>query len=251
MGVARRLALAARSIAGWRIDLEQPDEVVAALGDVLSPDESERASRFVFARDRRRFVVTRASLRVLLGRHSDVAARAIRFAYAPHGKPSLAPRSTPAPVHFNVSHSQELALIALAPDVPLGVDVEAVRPMRDLADIASRYFTAAEAETIASVPPAERELAFFLCWTRKEAFSKVLGDGLTLALDRYRVACRPGDPARILEIDGDPATAAAWSVFDLRPAPGFVGAMVMHDGPRPVTLARLDVEHDVLPWLGE
>lgn len=255
----RPLPLAAGRIDAWRVELEQPDEVVAALGRVLSPDETARATRFVFARDRRRFVVTRASLRVLLGRHLDVPARAIRFAYAAHGKPALAPGSTGAPLHFNVSHSQELALIALAPDAPLGVDVEAVREMRDLADIAARYFTAAEAETIASVPPDERTLAFFLCWTRKEAFAKALGDGLTLALDRYRVACRPGDPARILEIDGDPAAAAAWSVCDLRPAPGFVGAAVGAaigaaggDGAaRSVHLVQLDVERDVLPWLGD
>jgi len=247
--VPRRLALVAESIACWRLDVEQPAEVVATLAGVLSPDEQERAARFVFGPDRRRFIVTRACLRALLGGCCGVPPRAIRFAYARHGKPSLASGSTGAPVHFSVSYSQDLAVIALAPDAPLGVDVEAIRRMPDLLDIASRHFTAGEADTIASVPLDERDLAFFLCWTRKEAFSKALGDGLSLALDRYRVACRPGDPARILEIDGDATTAAAWSVFDLRPAPAFVGAAVMRAGPRPVTLVHLDVDRDVLPWL--
>ena len=235
------------TIDGWRIDLECPETTVAALASVLSHDERERAARFVFPRDRRRFTVTRASLRVLLGGCVGERAAAIDFAYSAHGKPSLASGSTTPPVHFNVSHAGEVALIGLSLDGPLGVDVEAVRTLPDRLAIASRFFTAAETETITTVPPEERDLAFFLCWTRKEAFSKALGDGLSLALDRYRVACRPGAPARILEIDGSAAAAAEWSVYDLRPAPGFVGAVVMRGASRPLRLRRLDVGADVLP----
>ena len=243
--VAPRRAPAPGTIACWRVDLDQPEDRVPALAEVLSPDERERASRFVFARDRRRFIVTRACLRALLARACDVPAVAIRFAYAERGKPSLACGTGAPPVHFNVSHSGDLALIALAPDTPLGIDVEAVRPLADRSDIASRYFTATEARTIATVPSHERDLAFFLCWTRKEAFSKALGDGLALPLDRYRVACRPGEPAQILEVDGSATEAGQWSVHDLRPAPGFVGAAVMRAPPRPLTLVRLDVDHAV------
>lgn len=247
--LARPLTLPPGCIVCWRLDLAHPEDLVAALAAVLSPDERRRAARFVFARDRRRFVVTRACLRVLLGRCCDVRPAAIRFAYGQQGKPSLASGAAVPAVHFSVSHSEDLALIALARDVPLGVDLEAVRPVPDLLDIASRYFTAAEADTIATVPPDERGLAFFLCWTRKEAFSKALGEGLSLALDRYRVACRPGDPARILEIDGSAAEAAWWCVVDLQPAPGFVGAVVVRAAPRPLDLVRLDPDRDVLPYL--
>jgi 4'-phosphopantetheinyl transferase len=243
--VARGRAPAPRTIACWRIDLDQPENRVAVLAEVLSPDERDRAARFVAPRDRRRFIVTRACLRALLARACDVPAAAIRFAYAPLGKPSLAAVAGRPPVHFSVSHSEDLALVALARDLPLGVDVEAVRPVPDFLDIASRYFTAAEANTIAAVPVDERDLAFFLCWTRKEAFSKARGDGLSLTLERYRVTCRPGEPARILEIDGSAAEAAEWSVHDLRPAPGFVGAAVMRAAPRPLSLIRFDVEHEV------
>jgi 4'-phosphopantetheinyl transferase len=123
----------------------------------------------------------------------------------------------------------------------VGVDVEAVRSLSDLDAIAARYFTSAEAGTIAAAPPGERELAFFLCWTRKEAFSKAVGQGLSLALDRYRVTCAPGDPARIVEIDGSPTEAAAWSVFDLRPGPGFVGAAITRGAPG-LALLDLDVQ---------
>lgn len=237
------------TIACWRVDLEQPEASVATLETVLSDDERARAARFVFSRDRRRFIVTRACLRALLARACDEPAKAIRFAYAQHGKPSLAARTGAPAVHFSVSHSADVALIALTRGTALGVDLEAVRPLPDLLDIASRFFTPTETETIMTVPPEERELAFFLCWTRKEAFSKALGDGLTLALDRYRVACRPGEPARILDIDGSAAAAAEWAVSDLRPAPRFVGAAVMRGAPRPLSLGRLDLDADVLPYL--
>lgn len=247
--MAKPLRLAPGVIAGWQLDLRQPEAIVAVLADVLSPDERERAARFVFVRDRRRFVVTRACLRVLLARYGGVAPATIRFAYAAHGKPSLQASVDGPGVHFSVSHSQEVALIALARDVVLGVDVEAVRPLDDLAAIAERFFTAAEATTIFSVPAHQRELAFFLCWTRKEAFSKALGDGLTLSLDRYRVACAPDEPARVVDVDGSPEEGAAWTVHDLRPAPGFVGAVVMRAAAMPLTLQKVDLHRDVLPCL--
>jgi 4'-phosphopantetheinyl transferase len=248
-GIVRhgREPLPPATLACWRVDLAQPDAVVTALAGVLSDDERQRAARFVFPRDRRRFIVTRACLRVLLAEHSGDAPAALRFVYASRGKPSLAPGSTPTPLHFNVSHSEDVAVIAAACDAPLGVDVEAVRPLPDMMHIASRFFTGAETDTIAAVPPHQRALSFFLCWTRKEAFSKALGDGLSFALDRYRVACRPGDPARILAIDGSTAAAAEWSVFDLDPGPGFVSAVVTRATPRSPTLVHLDVARDVLP----
>ena len=152
---------------------------------------------------------------------------------------------------FNVSHAADVALIALTGDSALGVDVEEVRPIADLLAIASRFFTSAEVETITTVSSEERDLAFFLCWTRKEAFSKALGDGLTFGLDRYRVACRPGAEARILEIDGSTAAAAEWSLYDLRPAPGFVGAVAMHGMPRTLDFQTLDIDTDIVPKLCE
>ena len=244
-----RVLLPPATLACWRVDLAQPDSVVTALAGVLSDDERQRAARFVFPRDRRQYIVTRACLRVLLAAIVGDAPAALRLVYAPLGKPSLAPGSTSAPLHFNVSHSEDVAVIAAARDAPLGVDVEAVRPLPDMMDIASRFFTPAETDTIAAVPPHQRALSFFLCWTRKEAFSKALGDGLSLALDRYRVACRPGDPPRILAIDGSTAAAAEWSMFDLEPAPGFVSAAVTRGKPQPPTLEDLDIVRDVLPWV--
>jgi 4'-phosphopantetheinyl transferase len=233
-------------VASWLIDLAQPDDVVRHLGSALSEDERGRAARFVFPRDRRRFVVTRACLRTLLADGADP--RAVRFVYSEAGKPALE-GSTPA-CHFNVSHSEDLALIAIGRDAALGVDVEAVRPLPDMHNIATRYFTRAETDDIFGVPPAARDLAFFSCWTRKEAFSKALGDGLSLALDRYRVTCRPDEPARLVEIDGSAHAAAEWIMHDLPPAPGFAGAVVYRGPARVLRTERLDVSADVLARWG-
>jgi 4'-phosphopantetheinyl transferase len=235
----------------WRLDLRCSDATLALLASALSLDERQRAARFISPRDRRRFVATRASLRVLLGHYCGERPRAIRLAYSEYGKPYLASGSTVPRVGFNVSHAADVALIALTADSALGVDVEEVRPIADLLAIASRFFTSAEVETITTVSSEERDLAFFLCWTRKEAFSKALGDGLTFELDRYRVACRPGAEARILEIDGSTAAAAAWSLYDLRPAPGYVGAVAMHGMPRTLDFQTLDIDTDIVSKLCE
>jgi 4'-phosphopantetheinyl transferase len=232
----------------WRVDLRQPPLVVKALTAVLSHDEQDRAARFAFARDRRRFLVTRACLRTVVGHWLRMSPDAIRFTYGPHGMPSVSTEAAEPPIHFSVSHSDDLALIALFPDQPLGIDVEAVRPVPDLRNIV-RYLHPVEARTIAALGPDIRTLAFFLCWTRKEAFSKALGRGFSISLDRYRVTCCPGEAARIVEIDGSQNEAAEWSVFDLRPAPGYVGAVVTRAAPTPPTVIELSVERDVVPAL--
>jgi 4'-phosphopantetheinyl transferase len=243
------LAPARDTIACWRVDLDQPDDHLTALTAVLGDDEQERAKRFALARDRRRFVVARACLRVLLAAAEGRDAASICFAYGERGKPSLAGDGRMSPLHFSVSHSQDVAVIALSRHAPLGVDVEALRPLANAAHLARRYFTAAEADTIATAPADERLLTFFLCWTRKEALAKARDDGLALALPRYRVSCRPGEPARVLEIDGRATDAAQWSLYDLPVAPACVGAVATHAPARPLTLTPLEIHDEVLPRL--
>ena len=246
--VSRTLFVSPGAIRCWSVELGVAEEWLEPLAGVLAPDERERAIRFLFPRDRHRFVVARASLRVLLGRHLGARPSAIGFTYGPQGKPSLA-GSTGASLHFSVSHCEDLALIVLRRDGPLGVDLEAVRPMADRDAVASRFFTAAETAAIDSVPPAARDLAFFLCWTRKEAFAKAMGAGLSFALDRCQVTCRPDEPPRVVEIDGDRAEGARWFMWDLRPAPGFVGAVAVRASGPSTSLARLSLEADVLPFV--
>jgi 4'-phosphopantetheinyl transferase len=210
------------------------------LAGPLSADERERAGRFRFDRDRRRFVAARGLLRLVLGRTLGLDPAGLRFAYGPRGKPSLA--DGPG-LGFNVSHSGGLALLAFAWDRELGVDVEEEREVKEAADIARRYFSHRESEELLRLPEGERKAAFFRCWTRKEAFIKATGDGLSRALDAFDVTLRPGEPARLLRVEGEPGAKSRFWIEDLRPAPGFAGALAV-DGAR-ARVVRRDADDDL------
>jgi len=212
----------------WSVPLDPPAERVAACRRLLSPDEVARADRFRFDRHRRRYAVGRGVLRTLLGRYLGADPAAVVFCYGGNDKPYLADgtasRRGPA-LWFNLSNSEELAVVAFATSAELGVDVEALRPMPDALAIAERFFSAAEREALAAAPAAERDRAFFRCWTRKEAYLKAVGTGITVRLDAFDVTLGPAEPARMLALDGDPERAAAWRLHHLEPAPGYLGAL--------------------------
>jgi 4'-phosphopantetheinyl transferase len=183
------------------------------LSHVLSPEECERAARFLHDAPRRQFVAARASLRLILSRYTGTPPESLTFTTTGNGKPVL-----PGGPHFNVSHSHEVALIAVAA-AELGVDVEHVRERDTWPDMARRYFTPREVAGCVDLT------SFYHIWTRKEAFLKALGLGLAHGLERFAVSVPPDDPARILHIDGDEAAARRWSLIALSPADGYVGAV--------------------------
>jgi len=191
---------------------------------VLSADELERAARFHFDRDRRRFIVARGMLRHLLSAYLRRPAASHRFVYGAKGKPALADGEH-QPLFFNVSHSEERVLIGLTRALPLGVDIEYLRPLSDAASIAERFFSNTEAAVFRRLPSSQRTVGFFNCWTRKEAYLKATGDGLSAPLDRFDLTLAPGEQARMLRLDGSAESAAAWALVDLRPAPGYAGAL--------------------------
>ena len=169
----------------WRIDLDQ--HVPAAALAKLSADEAARARRFVFERDRHRFIAAHAALRQVLGQHSGQAGERLRFVAGRFGKPALAS----ADLHFNLSHSHGTGLVALSTRDELGVDVEVLRPMPDALALAAAYFSPAEQAALAACPAAQRDRAFFVCWTRKEACLKAVGIGLDLATNGFDVGIAP------------------------------------------------------------
>lgn len=215
-------ALVARDIHVWCVSLDGSSESLAAASEVLSSDERERAARFRFDRDRRRFTVARATLRRILGAYVGVTPERLTFQYGEYGKPRLAGRSHPV---FNVSHSADCALIAIAHDGVLGVDIEAVRALDDRDALAGSVFSASEIACLRSLPAAERDRAFFVCWTRKEAFVKATGDGLARPLADFDVTVAPWESPR-LSIAADPSEAARWMMASLEPLPGFESALV-------------------------
>lgn len=192
-----------------------------AAKSVLAGDELTRAARFHFERDHNHYVAARAGLRCLLAQCLRREPAGIFFRYRPQGKPELAEGG----LHFNLAHSHGLALYALTSEKAVGVDVEWVRPLPDLEDIARRCFAVGEQASLHRLPEASRPLGFFHCWTRKEAFIKALGEGLSHPLDSFCVSLEPAQPARLLS-SALPANApATWSLVHLEPAAGFVGAL--------------------------
>ncbi|MDQ6708758.1 MAG: 4'-phosphopantetheinyl transferase superfamily protein [Acidobacteriota bacterium] len=202
----------------------------------LSPDERERAARFRFEHLQRAFTVTRGALRVLLGHYLDTSPGSLHFEYGPNGKPQLA---WPVRVKFNVSHSGELAVFAFALDCELGVDIEHIRPMPDMRGIAAQYFCEEEAAELMTLPADLRERAFFLCWTRKEAYIKALGDGLSAPLNGFRVTLRPDEPARFVHLERDLDAAGKWTLHDLDSCRHYAGALAYGGLPRPILLKPL------------
>jgi 4'-phosphopantetheinyl transferase len=217
-----KLSLSAVQV--WRVFLDRIPGDVGGPGEILSPDEEERANRFYFERDRRRFTVARGALRAILGGYLRVDAKSIRFDYGPQGKPRLA--SATSGIQFNVAHSGELALIAVARERELGIDIELVRPLNSANQIAESFFSPREVAALQSLSRHLAKEAFFACWTRKEAYIKARGGGLSIPLAGFDVSLEPGEPAALLAVRDDPDEVSRWGMVELHPAPGYKGALV-------------------------
>jgi 4'-phosphopantetheinyl transferase len=203
---------------------------VAQLESLLTPDERDRAGRFHFDRLRHSFILARGSLRLLLGRYLGAAPAGVRFAYGEKGKPALADPSSR--LHFNASHSGGIALCAFTLDCEIGVDVEQMRPLPDMQGIARRFFCAEESGELMALPEHQREAAFFRCWTRKEAYIKAIGDGLSAPLDGFAVTLRPDEPARLKHIANNTAAGEAWTLQNAEASPGYAAAVAYRGSPR-------------------
>ena len=201
---------------------------------LLSEDERQRASRFYRAIDRKHFVVARGTLRRLLAGRLKCDAGAIRFAYGEHGKPALAGDSSQ--LSFNVSHSHGWALYGISDGAPIGVDIEKIRPGICETTIPEQFFSEQECATLRSLPLEVQAEAFFNCWTRKEAFVKANGMGLSYDLGDFDVSLDPRDPAALLAIRGDPLEAARWTMHSFVPMAGFVAAVAVRDQREPIQI---------------
>lgn len=204
---------------------------VRASASLLSEAERERATRFAFGRDARRFIVGRARLRQLLGARLGVRPESVELVYGARGKPALASSGWNS-LRFNLSHHDDLAVYALSSGCEVGIDVEAIRPLPAADAIAARFFSRREHAAYRALDPCDQPLGFFQCWTRKEAFIKALGDGLYHPLDRFDVSLAPGESARILRVENTPGDYCGWRMESFSPAPGFVAAIVVESGRR-------------------
>jgi 4'-phosphopantetheinyl transferase len=212
--------LASGEVHSWCASLDVPAETSARLYATLTPDERTRSARFRFERDRRRFIVARGVLRDLLGRYLQTQPGQIRFVYNAFGKPDLSPEFA-GRLKFNLSHSGCLAVIAIATASDVGVDLEYIRAESDYAEIARRFLSAAEVDHLMALPSHLYAEAFFSCWTKKEAYLKACGEGLAIPLNSFSVPLTTNPPAHA------PVNLHGWSLYTLRPAPGYAGALAI------------------------
>jgi len=219
--------LAENQVDIWQIDIGGEADSIQERRSLLSSDEVERADRFHFEKHRRRFVKARAAMRQILGAYAGIPAKELSFAYGAKGKPHLSGDAEKSAIQFNLSHSQDAAILAVTRGLTVGIDIEWINPEFATEEIATRFFAQGEVECLQTLPVAERADGFFACWTRKEAYIKALGDGLSVPLDSFEVGFGPGTPAALLQVKTDPGEVARWSMYDLEVAQGYRAALVV------------------------
>ncbi len=216
--------IAADQVDVWSVALEDSASDVASLSASLSRDERARAARYHFDKDRRQFIIARGVLRNILASCTGVPPQDLRFGYSPLGKPGLHP-DYGSDLHFSVSHTDGRALYGITRGRAIGVDIELVRHGVAHEEIATRFFSPKESATLRSLPEDERTQAFFRCWTRKEAYVKALGGGLSIPFDRFEVTLRSDDPVELQPIPGPEGTREPWSLWEVVSGPDYIAAV--------------------------
>ncbi|MGD1000435.1 MAG: 4'-phosphopantetheinyl transferase superfamily protein [Candidatus Brocadiia bacterium] len=209
----------------WRASLRREASKIPSLLQLLSEDERSKAARFSLQEVREQFIVGRAILRGILGRYLHVEPERVQFNYGPHGKPAVAPECGGEGISFNMSDSYGLAIFAVARRRQVGIDLERVRSDVPCERMAKRFFAEAELKAFLALPADQRQKGFFNCWTRKEAYLKAIGIGLSFPLKNVAVSLAPCEPAAILAIQGDPGQAGQWSLTALHPDPAYSAAL--------------------------
>ena len=206
--------------------LDRRESELRFFESILAEAEINRANRFRFHKDRERFVAGRGLLRMILSSYVGMPANEIIFTYGCHGKPGLRRQDGRPAIEFNLAHSAGTAIYAITRDRPVGVDIELVNHEFPIESVAERFFSKVEVAALRSLPQDMQRIAFFKCWTRKEAFIKALGDGLSCPLSDFDVSLMPGQPARLLHVRGASEEASRWYMEDIESVAGYAAAIV-------------------------
>ena len=215
----------------WRLSLDRPAAEIDSLKSNLSDDELVRAERYKFDRHGRRFIACRGQVRRILANYLRADVRQLSVQYGPQGKPALAAPWSDSGIEYNVSHSNELALCALALHRELGVDIEHLRTPYNFEGVAAQFFATEEVAVLRGLSDQARLTAFFHCWTRKEAVLKAVGAGLSIPLNRVVVSLAPQEPAAVLNFADPSGGSNDWWMENLDPSPGYVGAIAAPGSP--------------------
>jgi 4'-phosphopantetheinyl transferase len=210
----------------WPISLAVSDEVHAECCALLTEEELARARQFLHTEHQKRFVAGRGRLRQILSRYLASSPAEVCFWYTSYGKPFLADEAEHL-LRFNLSHSADQALLAVTREWSIGVDLERIRPDFATDEIAQRFFSQQECTELRQLPADQRAEAFFRCWTRKEAFIKAIGEGLSYPLDGFAVSLAPGEAAQLRWVRREPEAPKRWHLRELPAPPGFLAALAV------------------------
>lgn len=209
----------------WAASLDLPVSNLTRFKETLSKNELARAARFRFEKDRSRYIAAHGFLRKLLGAYLSIPACELEFEHSAKGKPILAGPAAGSRTQFNLAHSDHLALVAIARDAPVGIDIERIRLLPDAEELVTRFFSERERLRFKTLPEEQRNIAFFNLWTRKEAWLKATGEGISTFLDQVEVEFVPGEPARLDRVPQGFSDISSWTICDLALEPGFAAAM--------------------------
>ena len=221
------LPLSRETVHVVRVELNADDATLDRLKSFLSPDEAARADRYKVPQPRRHFIVCRAVLRQLLGACLNCDPAEVEFEYGPHGKPALRQSSTqPQRIEFSVSHSADQALIAIAVERMIGVDIERMDPTVRILKLAQRFFSPREAAELANLPETDQLAGFYRGWTCKESYLKATGFGLSFPLNKFSVSLNPHQPPALIEVVDQPTEVTRWKILSLDSTPNFSAAIM-------------------------
>lgn len=227
LGNVVRLEIPQSEVHIWMINLDLDDKQVDYQYRVLSVTEKRRAARFHFERHRRRYIVSQGVMRHILSTYLDAEPSDLVYEFGDHGKPALGCVFKTSGLQFNLTHSHEIALFGIVKGVEIGVDVEFFKEMGDINGITTRFFSPTEQAAFFSLPKDKRLQGFYNCWTRKEAFIKAIGEGLSYPLHKFDVSLAPGEPARLIRIETNPEEASRWTLNAFHPTPEYTAAVAL------------------------
>lgn len=216
------------SVDAWSIYSPAYLTSIESFRRILSLHEQSRAEGYHFPSDRNRFIIAHGALRMILADYAQTDPRRLSFVPGCHGKPALDREPNFPDIRFNLSHSGDMAVIAVTLGYEVGVDIERIEPGRADFAIAERYFSNHEISTLRSLPEADQELAFFTCWTRKEAYIKGRGGGLSIPLRDFDVSLTPGEPAALLASRVDPSDVDHWHLLEMPTLDGYVASLAVN-----------------------
>src|SRR5262245_9653237 len=211
----------------WRASLDQNAKIITNLAALLSQSEYQRAVKYHRSVDSDRFIVGRGILRKIISAYLGLSPGKLQVSYNEYGKLAISDDQNDRDLNFNLSHSGELARYAVTRERVVGIDIEYIRKNFATLEIAEHFFSMDELAALKSLPVDLRTTGFFTCWSRKEAFIKAKGMGVSYPLGRFTVSLAPDEPPALLKVDDDEREAGQWKMYELRPGAGYVATMLV------------------------